>query len=60
MSVLIAVKYKREPVMLRYSFWFMGFPSSSASNAVVELISVDKGFELPIFNFLRMSIIYLA
>jgi hypothetical protein len=29
MSDLVAVKYKREPIMLRYSFWSTGPPSSS-------------------------------
>jgi hypothetical protein len=29
MSGLVAVKYKRESIMLRYSFWSMVSPSSS-------------------------------
>jgi hypothetical protein len=60
MSGLVAVKYKREPIMLRYSFWSRGSLSSSTSSAVVVLISVDKGFESSILNFLRMSFVYLA
>jgi hypothetical protein len=60
MSGLVTVKYKREPIMLRYSFWSMGFLSSSASSVVVVLISVDRGFESSILNFLRMSFVYLA
>jgi hypothetical protein len=60
MSGLVAVKYKRESIMLRYSFWSTGSPFSSASSAVVILIGVDKGFESSILNFLRMSFVYLA
>jgi hypothetical protein len=50
MSDLVAVKYKREPIMLRYSFWSTSSPSSSASSAVVVLICVDRGFESSILN----------
>jgi hypothetical protein len=60
MSGLVAVKYKRDPIMLRYSFWSTGSLSSSASSTVVVLIDVDTGFELSILNFLRMSFVYLA
>jgi hypothetical protein len=60
MSSLVAVKYKRELIMLRYSFWSTGSPSSSALGAVVVIIGVDRGFESSILNFLRMSIVYLA
>jgi hypothetical protein len=42
MSGLVAVKCKREPIMLWYSFWSMGSLSSSASSVVVVLIGVDK------------------
>jgi hypothetical protein len=59
MSILVAVKYKRETIMLRY-FWFMGSSSSSTSSVVVVLIGVDRGFESSILNFLRMSFVYLA
>jgi hypothetical protein len=60
MSGLVAVKYKREPIMLWYSFWSTGSPSSSVSSAVVILIGVDRGFESSILNFLMMSFVYLA
>jgi hypothetical protein len=60
MSSLIAVKYKREPNMLQYSFWSTSSPSSSASSTVVVLIGVDRGFESSILNFLRISFVYLA
>jgi hypothetical protein len=60
MSGLVIVKYKREPIMLWYSFCSTGSPSSSASSVVVVLIDVDRGFESSILNFLRMSFMYLA
>jgi hypothetical protein len=60
MSSLVTVKYKREPIMLRYSFWFTASPSSSASSAVVVLIDVNRSFKSSILNFLRMSFVYLA
>jgi hypothetical protein len=60
MSGLIIVKYKREPIMLWYSFWSMSSPSSSMSSVVVVLIDVDRVFESSILNFLRMSFVYLA
>jgi hypothetical protein len=58
MSSLVAVKYKRGAIMLRYSFWSTGSPSSSTSSTVVVLIGVDRGFESFILNFLRMSFVY--
>jgi hypothetical protein len=57
---LVAIKYKRDPIMLLYSFWSTSSSSSSASSVVVVLIGVDKGFESSILNFLRMSFVYLA
>jgi hypothetical protein len=45
MSSLVAVKYKREPIMLRYSFCSTGSLSSSASNVIVVLDDFDRGFE---------------
>jgi hypothetical protein len=60
MSGLIAVKYKRESIMLQYSFWSTGSVYSSSSSAVAVLIGVDRGFESCILNFLRMSFAYLA
>jgi hypothetical protein len=41
MSGLVTVKNKREPIMLRYSFWSMSSPSSSASSIVVVLIGSE-------------------
>jgi hypothetical protein len=60
MPDLVAVKYKREPIMLRYSSWSTGSPSSSMSSAVDVLIGVDRGFESSILNLLRISFVYLA
>jgi acid phosphatase family membrane protein YuiD len=60
MSGLIAVKYKREMILVLKSFWSTGSPSSSASSTVVVLIGVDRGFESSILNFMRMSFVYLA
>jgi hypothetical protein len=60
MSGLVAVKYKRELIMLRYSIWSMGSPFSSTSSAVVIPISVDRGFESSILDFLGMSFVYLG
>jgi hypothetical protein len=60
MSGLVDVKYKREPIMLLYSFWSTGSPSSSTSSTVVVLIGVDRGFESSDLNFVRMSFMYLG
>jgi hypothetical protein len=57
---LIVVKYKREPIMLWYSFWSTGSSSSSVSSAVVVLIGVVRGLESSILNFLTMSFVYLT
>jgi hypothetical protein len=51
MSGLVLVRYRREPIMLRYSFYSTGSPSSSASSTIVVLIGVDKGLESSILNF---------
>jgi acid phosphatase family membrane protein YuiD len=60
MSGLVVFKYKRELIMLWYSFLSTGSLSSSTSSVVVALISVDRGFESSILNCLRMSFVYLA
>jgi hypothetical protein len=36
MSGLIVVRYSRDPIMLRYSFWSIASPSLSSSRAVVH------------------------
>jgi hypothetical protein len=60
MSSLVTVKYKMESIMLWYSFWFKGSPSSSTSSVVVILIGVERGLESSILNFLMISFVYLA
>jgi hypothetical protein len=57
---LVVVRYRREPIMLCYSFGPTNSPSSSVSSAVVILISVDKDLESYFLNFLMMSFVYLA
>jgi hypothetical protein len=47
MSDLVAVKYKREPIMLWYSFWSKGSLSSSASSTIVIVIGVDRASSCP-------------
>jgi hypothetical protein len=46
--------------MLWYSFRSTCSPSSSESRAVVILIGVAMALKSPIFNFLTMSLVYLA
>jgi hypothetical protein len=60
MSDLVTVKYKREPIMLWYSFGSRGSLSSSTSSIVVIIISVDRGLKSSILNFLRMSFVSFA
>jgi hypothetical protein len=40
MSGRVAVRYRREPIMLLYSFWSTVSPSKSSSSAVEVLIGV--------------------
>jgi hypothetical protein len=37
----VAVRYKREPIILMYSLWSTALPSSSRPNDVAVLIGVD-------------------
>jgi hypothetical protein len=60
MSGLVAIKYRSDPIMLRYSFWSTCLPSSSALRAVVVLIGVAMALESSILNFLTMSLVYLT
>jgi hypothetical protein len=46
--------------MLRYSIWSTCSPSSSASRAIVVLISVVIALESSILNFRTMYLVYLA
>jgi hypothetical protein len=60
MSGLVAVKYRSDLIMLRYSFWSTCSPSLSASRVVVVLIGVAMALESSILNILTMSLVYLA
>jgi hypothetical protein len=60
MSSLVAVKYRSDPIMLRYSFWSTCSPSSSASRVVVVLIGIVMALESSILNFLTMFLVYFA
>jgi hypothetical protein len=44
MSDCIAVRYRRESIMLLYSLWSTVSPFSSRSSEVVMLIGVDMGY----------------
>jgi hypothetical protein len=59
MSGLVAVRYRRESIMLWYSFWSTASPPSSASSAVVVAMGVDRGLASAMSNFLRSSFVYL-
>jgi hypothetical protein len=60
MSGRVAVRYRREPIMLLYSLWSIASPSSSGPSEVVELIRVDSGLSSTILNFFIRSFMYLA
>jgi hypothetical protein len=56
----VAVRYKRESIMLMYSLWSTTSPYSSGSNAIAVFIGVDTGLSLAILNFFIKSFVYLA
>jgi hypothetical protein len=60
MSSRIAVRYRRELIMLLYSLWSVASPFSSRSSIVVVLIRVDMGLSSAILNFFIRSFVYLA
>jgi hypothetical protein len=60
MSGLVAVKYRSDPIMLRYSFWSTCSHSLSALRAIVILIGVTMALESSILNFLIMSLVYFG
>jgi hypothetical protein len=60
MSDCVAVRYKREPILLLYSLWLTASPSSMGSSVVVVLIGVDTGLASAKENFLIKSFVYLA
>jgi hypothetical protein len=55
----VEVRYKREPIMLLYSFWSMGSLSSLASSAIMVDMGIKIGLASPMLNFFRTSFVYL-
>jgi hypothetical protein len=55
MSGCVAVRYRREPIMLIYSLYSMVSPFLSGSSVVVVLIRVDMGLSSAILNFFIKS-----
>jgi hypothetical protein len=60
MSGRVAVRYKREPIMLLYSLWSKALPSSSGPSEAAELIRVDTDLSSAMLNFFIRSFVYLA
>src|SRR6185437_651567 len=60
MSGRVAVRYRREPIMLLYSFWSTASPSKSSSGAVDVLIGVGRGDKSLMSNFRSKSLVYFA
>jgi hypothetical protein len=60
MSGHVAVRYRREPIILLYSLWSTISPSSSGQNDVAVLIRVDTGLSSTMLNFFIRSFVYLA
>jgi hypothetical protein len=56
---LVAVKYKRELIMLIYSFWSMCPPFSSAYKADVVDMGVERGLASSMSNFFHTSFMHL-
>jgi hypothetical protein len=56
----VAVRYKRESIMLLYSVWSTVSLFSSGSSIVIVLIRVDTGLSLAILNFFISPFVYLA
>jgi hypothetical protein len=55
----VAVRYRREPIMLMYSLWSTASPSSSGPSEAMELIGVDAGLSTVMLNFFIRSFVYL-
>jgi hypothetical protein len=60
MSGRVAVRYRRELIMLLYSLWSIASPSSSGLSEVAELIGVDTGLSSVMLNFFIRSFMYLV
>jgi hypothetical protein len=51
MSGRVAVRYRREPIMLLYSLWSIVSPSSSGPSNVAIFIGVDTDLSFVMLNF---------
>jgi hypothetical protein len=60
MSGHVALRYRREPIMLLYSLWSTSSPSSSGPSDVAVLIGVDTGLSFAMLNFFIRSFVYFA
>jgi hypothetical protein len=60
MSGIIAVRYRREPIMLMYSLYSTASPSSSGPSDIAVLIGVDTSLSYAMLNFFIRSFVYLA
>jgi hypothetical protein len=60
MSDRVAVRYRREPIMLMYSLWYIASSSSSRPSEAAELIGVDTGLSSAMLNFFIRSFVSLA
>jgi hypothetical protein len=56
----VVVRYRREPILLMYSFWSMASPFSTRSSVVAVLIRVDMGLSSAMLNLFIKSFIYFA
>jgi hypothetical protein len=60
MSGCVAVRYRRELIMLLYSLWSMVKPFSSRCGTASMLIIVYTGLSSAMLNFFIKSFTYLA
>jgi hypothetical protein len=60
MSGIVAVRYRREPIMLLYSLYSTTSPSSSGASDIAVLIGVDTGLSYAMLNFFIRSFVYLT
>jgi hypothetical protein len=60
MSDRVAVRYRREPIILLYSLWSTVLPSSSGPSNIAVVIRVGMSLSSAMMNFFIRSFIYLA
>jgi hypothetical protein len=60
MSGCVAVRYRREPIMLLYSLWSTVSPFFFKSSAVHVLNGVDTDLSSAMLNFFIRFFVYLA